>query len=272
MRLLEYNDDGEFSLTQHFHNDIPRYAILSHRWGTNNEEVTFKELIGGTGKRKAGFKKIQFCGAQARRDRLKYFWVDTCCIDKSDANELAEAINSMFRWYQNAAKCYVYLSDVLSLAVDADDEFTQPPWEAAFRRSEWFSRGWTLQELIAPISVEFFSEDGERLGNKKSLERHICEITAIPAKALPGDSLSNFSVTERLAWAENRETTREEDKAYSLLGIFGVHIPLLYGEGRENALSRLREAISRKERGWSFSLLLSVAVENIRAPRELRSY
>jgi hypothetical protein len=113
MRLLEYNNDSEFSLTEDFvSSKIPEYAILSHTWGADTEEVTYRDLIDGTGKDKIGYKKIRFCGEQARRDGLQYFWVDTCCIDKSNAVELQEAINSMFRWYRNAAKCYVYLSDV----------------------------------------------------------------------------------------------------------------------------------------------------------------
>jgi hypothetical protein len=111
MRLLQSNDDGNLSLTEFFESAIPNFAILSHRWGT--DEVTFKDLTDGTSKSKAGgYSKIQFCGEQARRDGLKYFWVDTCCIDKSSSAELSEAINSIFRWYQKAARCYVYLSDV----------------------------------------------------------------------------------------------------------------------------------------------------------------
>src|SRR5258706_12048994 len=209
MHLLERDNDGEFSLTQDFGDDIPRYAILSHTWGADTEEVTFRDLMDGTGKSKAGYDKIRFCGEQARRDGLQYFWVDTCCIDKSNNNELSEAINSMFRWYRNAGKCYVYLSDVPRPAFDNNDKSCQLPWESAFRKSRWFTRGWTLQELIAPIVVEFFSKDWEHLGNKASLERHICEITGIPVKALQGSPLSDFSITERGLWAENRKTTRK---------------------------------------------------------------
>jgi hypothetical protein len=204
MRLLEYNNDGEFSLIDFFGDDIPEYAILSHRWGA--EEVTLADLTDNTGKSKAGYSKIQFCGEQARRDGLQYIWVDTCCLDKSNSTELAEAINSMFRWYQNATKCYVYLSDVSRPPFDTDDKSNEP-WESTFRKSRWFTRGWTLQELIAPASVEFFSEEGEILGNKASLEGLICEITGIPVKALRGGSLSDFSVTERMSWSEKRETT-----------------------------------------------------------------
>jgi hypothetical protein len=245
MRLLEYND-SEFSLGTFFGDNIPRYAILSHRWGA--EEVTLADLTDGTGKSKAGYRKIRFCGEQARRDSLQYFWVDTCCIDKSNSTELAEAINSMFRWYQDATKCYVYLSDVPRPPFDADDKSNEP-WESTFRKSQWFTRGWTLQELIAPASVEFFSRDWEQLGNKTSLERHIHEITGIPVKALQGSPLSDFSVTERMLWAGRRQTTREEDMAYSLLGIFNVYMPLIYGEGRENAFKRLREEIDKPLKG-----------------------
>jgi WD40 repeat protein len=238
MRLLKFNDNGEFSLTTFFGDNIPQeYAILSHTWEA--EEVTFEVLQDGTGTRKAGYNKIRFCGEQARRDGLQYFWVDTCCIDKSSSAELAEAINSMFRWYQNAVKCYVYLSDVSTRKRKASDLFSEYSRESAFRASKWFTRGWTLQELLAPTSVEFFSKDWELLGDKASLERHICEITKIPSKALRGSLLANFSKTERMSWAKTRQTTREEDMAYSLLGIFDVHMPLIYGEGMENIFRRL---------------------------------
>jgi hypothetical protein len=254
MRLLKCNNDSELSLTKDFvGSEIPEYAILSHTWGADTEEVIYRDLIDGTGKNKVGYEKIRFCGQQARRDRLHYFWVDTCCIDKSNSNELAEAVNSMSRWYRNAVKCYVYLPDVSSPIIEVADKSDQLPWEMAFRTSRWFTRGWTLQELIAPTSVEFFSKNWELLGDKKSLERHICEITRIPSRALRGCPLAEFSVTERMSWANTRQTTREEDIAYSLLGIFDVHMPLIYGEGRANAEGRLWEVINRKEKGIVFS-------------------
>ncbi|KAH8679766.1 beta transducin-like protein HET-E2C*40 [Tricladium varicosporioides] len=243
MRFLEGNNDGEFSLTKDFVGDnIPKYAILSHTWGEDIEEVTFEDLKNGTGKSKAGYKKIQFCGEQAGRDGIRYFWVDTCCINKSNNTELARAINSMFRWYRNANKCYVYLSDVLGSMSNINNSH-QLPWELAFRASRWFTRGWTLQELLAPASVEFFSREGECLGDKKTLERQIHQITNIPITALRGTPLSQFNVEERLLWAETRQTTHGEDKAYSMLGIFDVYMPLIYGEGREHAFKRLRKEI-----------------------------
>jgi Heterokaryon incompatibility protein (HET) len=118
---------------------MPKYAMLSHAWGA--EEVTFNDLMTGTGKSKAGYKKIKFCGEQARRDGLGYFWVDTCCIDKSSSAELSEAINSMFNWFRHASKCYVYLADVSTRTFDADDQSSERPWEFAFRESRWFTRG-----------------------------------------------------------------------------------------------------------------------------------
>jgi hypothetical protein len=142
MRLLQSDGDGNLKLTEFFNNDIPQYAILSHRWEVG--EVIFKDLTDGTSESKAGYSKIQFCGKQARRNGLEYFWVDTCYIDKSSSAELSEAINSMFRWYQKAARCYVYLSDVSILErkeSNTSDEYT---WESAFRASKWFIRGWTL--------------------------------------------------------------------------------------------------------------------------------
>ena len=250
MRLLKLDSAGQLSLTNDFFGDsIPKYAILSHTWGADTEEINFEELVDGTGKDKPGYEKARLCGVQARRDGLQHFWVDTCCIDKRSSAVLSEAIISMFSWYQHAAKCYVDLSDVSRPAFDVNDKFNQLPCEMAFRKSRWFTRGWTLQELLAPASVKFFSKDWEQLGDKKSLERVIYEITGIPIRALRGSPLSTFNVEERLSWAEKRETTREEDKAYSLLGIFDIQIPVLYGEGREKAFKRLRGEIDKPEIG-----------------------
>jgi hypothetical protein len=251
MRLLARNDDGDFYLTTFFGGNIPRYAILSHTWGA--EELSFKDLEDGSGKKSAGYDKIVFCGKQAERDSLQYFWVDTCCIDKSSSAELTEAINSMFRWYREAAKCYVYLSDVSGPVFNPDNKSYHLPWEAAFRSSRWFTRGWTLQELIAPKTVEFFTKDGERLGDRVSLEQHISKVAGIPVEAFRGGALSSFSIAERMSWADKRETTQEEDKAYSQLGIFDVSMPLIYGEGRPRALKRLREEIDKATKGKSFS-------------------
>lgn len=243
MRLLYRKDDGNISLTDDIIQDIPAYAILSHTWGRDDEEVTFKDIHDDLElvKSKVGYHKIEFCGKQAASDGLKYFWVDTCCIDKSNNAELVEALNSMFRWYRNAAKCYVYLADI-SMSSSGNNI------DQAFRESRWFTRGWTLQELIAPSSVEFFSSDDKRLGDKKSLELQLFEVTGVALAALRGDSLDLFSVEERMMWAEKRITKREEDKAYSLLGIFNVIMVPIYGEGREHALYRLNKKIKKRAR------------------------
>ena len=242
MRLLEYSD-GKFKLTKDLVHDIPRYAILSHTWGLDTEEITFRDLVDGTGEDKIGYQKIRFCAEQARRDGLEYFWVDTCCIDKSNNNELYTAINSMFRWYQNAARCYVYLSGISGTGYENGQQ-SGLVWESAFRAHRWFTRGWTLQELLAPASVEFFTQDGRRLGDKRSLEQQIHEITGIAVLALRESDLSQFGVEERFKWAETRQTTQEEDWAYCLLGIFGIFMPLIYGEGKVHAVRRLRKEIA----------------------------
>lgn len=248
MRLLKYNDDGELSLTNGFvSSKIPEYAILSHTWGLDTEEVTYKDLIDGTGKNKVGYQKIQFCGEQASRDDLHHLWVDTCCIDKSNNAEVAEAINCMFRWYRDAAECYVFLSDVPRADIDTIDHSQQLPWESAFRTSRWFTRGWTLQELIAPKTVNFYSRDHILLGDKASLQQQICEITGIAIEALRGDSLQYFSIQERFRWVEKRQTTKEEDLAYCLLGIFNFFLPLIYGEGQMHAMRRLKRTIEEFE-------------------------
>jgi hypothetical protein len=248
MRLLYTDESGRLKWTEDLIGDkIPPYAILSHTW-EEGHEVTFDDLKNrdaGKGvdeEDKHGYRKISFCAKQAKYDGLVYFWVDTCCIDKTNSVELQEAINSMFRWYENAKRCYVYLSDVEGHTLDGDGE-SYLRWTLIFKESRWFTRGWTLQELLAPVSVDFFSKEGKRLGNKKSFEKVLQEITGIPIGALPGTQLCQFSVEQRFSWAAHRQTTREEDGAYSLLGIFGVHLPLIYGEGKRAALKRLKREI-----------------------------
>jgi Heterokaryon incompatibility protein (HET) len=248
MRLLKRLPGGDFELISFNDDGPPPYAILSHTW-TEGQEVTYNELLAGTGKDKTGYAKIRFCGGRAAADGLQYFWVDTCCIDKSTSDELSTAINSMFRWYQRASKCYVYLSDVFVPEEVTDAEAFQITWEEAFRRSRWFTRGWTLQELLAPATVEFFSMEGKRLGSRISLEQEIHEITKIPIGVLRGQSLTEFSVEERMTWAAKRTTTLKEDKVYCLLGIFEVFLSLIYGEGEAYATLRLREEIQRRQEG-----------------------
>ncbi|KAH7073614.1 hypothetical protein BKA63DRAFT_553981 [Paraphoma chrysanthemicola] len=249
MRLLQFRSNGELSLvSQRPDGDHLAYAILSHTWGPDGDEVTFRDIQYGTGKAKPGYFKILWCGQQAKKDGLHYFWVDTCCIDKSSSQELQESINSMYRWYQHAERCYVYLNDVSGhAAANADDQAIRR-WEPDFRRSRWFTRGWTLQELIAPLTVDFFTREGTHLGSKLALETTIQDITGIDLAALNGQRLlSDFSIDERFSWAKDRVTSREEDTAYCLFGIFDVQIPLIYAEGREKAMKRLRKEIREQQ-------------------------
>jgi hypothetical protein len=254
MRLLYVGSDGTLCCTKDYivEQEIPPYAILSHTW-KEGQEITFDHLNhldnveDITTQHNEGYQKIRFCAQQAKRDNIGHFWIDTCCIDKSNHVELSRAINSMFRWYRNAEKCYVYLADVRAAFSDKEHE-SEKSWESKFRKSRWFTRGWTLQELLAPRNVEFYTVEGERLGDRESLEHSICEVTGIPKEALSsGCSLTEFSIDERLSWAARRQTTHEEDGAYCLLGIFGIHLPLIYGEGKDNAHKRLKREIRQSQ-------------------------
>jgi len=243
MHLLQLHGADSFSLVEYFGDSLPEYAILLHTWGQNGDEVTYQDLLNNTAREKKGYDKLVFCGKQASLDNLQHFWIDTCCINKQSSAELSEAINSMFRWYQKASRCYVYLSDVLLQCQDSVEN-GQGYWKQAFRNSRWFTRMWTLQELLAPRAVEFFSANHKWLGNRERLLEEIVGITGIPAGVLREQhTIFDFDINERMAWASNREAKREEDYAYSLLGICDVSMPLVYGEGRQKAFKRLRRAI-----------------------------
>jgi hypothetical protein len=231
MRLLNV---ASLQLEEFFDDHLPTYAILSHTW--QEDEVSFQDMQGSSAPNKKGYSKIKRCCYQAVKDGLQYAWVDTCCIDKSSSAELTEAINSMHRWYQNAAVCYAYLFDVGSRETSLDSMFS---------RSAWWTRGWTLQELIAPSQVEFYSSTWDILGTKQSLKETISTITGIDIEALGGKDLDTFSIAQRMSWASKRFTTRTEDMAYSLLGIFRVNMPMLYGEG-QRAFIRLQEEILKQ--------------------------
>ncbi|KAH7085888.1 kinesin light chain [Paraphoma chrysanthemicola] len=237
MRLLHFNALGRPVLTDFRGKTLPQYAILSHRW--SNSEISFEEISNGTYEEKEeAYHKLRFCAEQAARDELQYFWIDTCCINMWDRDERSKSINSMFQWYKNASQCYVFLSDV-SVSTKTRP-IQRSDWEASFRQSNWFTRGWTLQELIAPVSVKFFSYEGEYIGDKALLDQLIHDITSIPLAALRNCALDKFTVAERERWAKNRVTTEEEDNIYCLLGIIGVSMPTVYGEGRESASRRLQ--------------------------------
>ncbi|PVH96684.1 HET-domain-containing protein [Periconia macrospinosa] len=263
MRLITTNPDGSLCLKEFVGNNIPPYAILSHTWGPDEEEVSYQDLhnpalsVNANSHRflpprwqtKAGARKLDFVVQQAAMDGLQYSWVDTCCIDKSSSAELSESINSMFKWYSNATVCYVYLADV-----GTRDKITS---------SRWFTRGWTLQELLAPANVLFFGADRNRIASKVSSQRFLHHITQIPITALNGDqSLKEFSVEERLSWARGRETKREEDMAYCLFGLFDVHMPLIYGEGQRKATNRLMKEIKEMEADEKDRLLAVKSIQN----------
>jgi len=237
MRLINCST---LQLEEFFGTNIPRYAILSHTWG--DEEVSFAYFTSGQPLVGSGYQKIIFTCQQATRHGIGYAWVDTCCIDKSSSAELSEAINSMFIWYRKSVCCYVYLSDVLTANMDQD-----------FPKSRWFTRGWTLQEMLAPRKVIFYDQWWVDLGDREKHAEQISKITGIAEGALRTDQsymvednkFGSYCVATRMSWASARQTTRAEDMAYCLLGIFNINMPLLYGEG-DRAFRRLQEEIIRK--------------------------
>ncbi|KAI1103156.1 heterokaryon incompatibility protein-domain-containing protein [Jackrogersella minutella] len=236
MRLLN-SCSGEM---KHFlsYGQIPPYAILSHTWG--DDEVSYQDwltLPASDVEKKKGFQKIDYCCQQAARDGLEWVWVDTCCIDKTSSAELTESINSMFRWYKASSICYAYLEDV-------PKNLRLSTIEKKLARSRWFTRGWTLQELIAPCEVLFYSHDWHAVGTRSQLSGCISGITGIEETYLNGASLQFASVAQRMSWASQRLTSRDEDVAYCLLGIFDVNMPLIYGEGLK-AFQRLQEEIMK---------------------------
>ncbi|PYI04548.1 HET-domain-containing protein [Aspergillus sclerotiicarbonarius CBS 121057] len=273
MRLLNVRT---YRLKEYFDSEIPDYAILSHTWGKN--EVTFHDIQAfaksgyqGQVTDKEGFRKVKYACQQAARDNLEYVWIDTCCIDNSSSVELSEAINSMYQWYLRSSKCYVYLTDVprdhpevvpdekvrkvsvggrstISVKERSSGD-SESVMEGPFARCRWFTRGWTLQELIAPSDLTFYGSGWNFLGTKRSLSSLIYVITGIDQRVLqdPTDtkeSLQSICIAQKMSWAATRRTSRMEDAAYCLLGLFDVHIPILYGEGGA-AFIRLQEEIIR---------------------------
>ncbi|KAH6898638.1 heterokaryon incompatibility protein-domain-containing protein [Thelonectria olida] len=245
MRLL---NTQTFELEVFPGNDVPGYAILSHTWG--KDEVVLDDVRTGVHAKVMKlerYSKLRGGCKIATSFGLDYIWIDTCCIDKSSSAELSEAINSMFRWYAESTVCIAYLEDVNA---SSDSNETR----MNFTRSRWFTRGWTLQELIAPKDVVFYSQAWTRLGTRATLKNIILQVTGIPGEILEAPTqpkpkpthdprLQKFSIAERMSWAARRETTRAEDIAYCLLGLFDIHMPLLYGEGQKNAFKRLQEEI-----------------------------
>ena len=238
-KVLEFRDD-----------EATNYAILSHRWF--DQEVNYEEMIELAKmereereeiRQRNGYRKILDSCEQARRDGYEWLWVDTCCIDKRSSAELSEAINSMFRWYENSRVCYAYLHDVPGLSIHAKRDKRMYPTSNGW--PEWFSRGWTLQEMIAPSNVQFFNQDWRCIGDKKTLAHILTDITRVPKHILTDGLSSNRPcVAQIISWAADRMTTRAEDKAYCLLGLLDVNMPMLYGEGGK-AFHRLQMEIIR---------------------------
>ena len=254
MRLLH---STKLTFEEFYDSDIPKYAILSHRWGKG--EVSFQAMSEGkVPEDSPGLIKIKaFCKMAASR-YLEWAWIDTCCIDKKSSAELTEAINSMYRWYMRAKECYIYLSDV--------QWFQDQPGRnrEQFRQSEWFERGWTLQELLAPRKTRFFDCSWVYIGDRETLKEDISEATGIdkgylyedvpgtieqPRLCLRMDTCKlqyhGASIAQRMSWVSKRKTSRVEDMAYCLLGLFNVNMPLLYGEGPK-AFLRLQLEILKK--------------------------
>jgi Heterokaryon incompatibility protein (HET) len=251
MRLL---DTSTLEFNEFLGAAKPPYAILSHTW--TGDEVTHDEMLnpGPATRLKAGFEKIKSCCSMAKKHNFSYVWVDSCCIDKRSSAELSEAINSMYRWYREAALCVVYLVDVSPVST-----YSLPEAQLeAFKRSRWFSRGWTLQELIAPRDLVFFASDWSRI-HFPSANSHddapvdlIANITGISPEVLEDrNRLSKLCIAERMSWASRRETTRAEDMAYCLMGIFNVTMPILYGEGTLKAFRRLQDEIMKTSFDYS---------------------
>lgn len=215
--------------------DTIPYAILSHTW--EMEEVTFADMEDpGAATAKLGYAKVLSACEKTLDHGLSYIWIDTCCIDKSSSAELSEAINTMFRWYQNSAICFTFLSDF-----PRGGEI-----ELQLQQCRWFTRGWTLQELIAPRNLLFFNQEWDVVGTKAELGEEVEAITGVSRWILDGStSLSSIPLAKRMSWAAGRRTTREEDIAYCLLGIFDVNMPMIYGEG-SRAFTRLQEEILRR--------------------------
>ncbi|RWA13204.1 hypothetical protein EKO27_g1908 [Xylaria grammica] len=217
-----------------------RYAILSHTW-EDGEEVSLQDWLIWRRKRQGwqdvskrrGLVKILGACNITKKYNLDFLWIDTNCIDKLSSAELSEAINSMFKWYSLSAICLTYLSDIKF------DGYSQ----SQIRASKWFTRGWTLQELLAPRHIDFFDCDWNRIGSRAALSGMISNITSIEEKYLNGsEDFRGASIAARMSWAALRQTSRVEDMAYSLLGIFDINMPLLYGEGNR-AFIRLQEEI-----------------------------
>ena len=232
MRLIHTTT---FDLHEFFGAKVPEYAILSHTW--DEHEVSFQEFQSRPARNGPGWRKILNCCNLARSEGIEWAWVDTCCIDKTSSAELSEAINSMFKWYEDATVCYAFLSDYQAESFGCEISSEQ------LASCRWFSRGWCLQELIAPRRLVFYDQDFQKFQDRNEMAALLAEVTGIGRKYLVGDASYRYaSVAQRMSWLSRRQTTRVEDTAYCMLGLFEINMPLLYGEGQK-AFIRLQEHI-----------------------------
>lgn len=245
MRLISTNPE-RMVLKEFIGSDVPPYAILSHCWGAVEDEVTFQQFQTGQNHNSSGYRKITQCCKIAKSQGLEWAWVDTCCIDKTSSAELSESINSMYAWYARSAICYAFLEDIEPDAQWSNQhiDWSQRSAGRKLPETRWFQRGWTLQELLAPGEVYFYDSKLTLLGTRLDFARQIDSITGIDEQFLNGtEAIHEACVAQRMSWASSRKTTRGEDIAYCLLGIFNINMPLLYGEGARGAFRRLQEAI-----------------------------
>ncbi|KEY75078.1 hypothetical protein S7711_01542 [Stachybotrys chartarum IBT 7711] len=239
MRLLNATDQSFVE----FFSDVPAYTVLSHTWGA--EEVTYQEFKDGDCEAKLGYRKIKFACMQTLKDGYEWTWVDTCCIDKTSSAELTEAINSMYSWYYEAASCYVYLVDATWKGPIVKNNSATQILDT-IKNCLWFTRGWTLQELLASSELKIFDKDWIAIFEDKSkngISLVLSTITGINRRCIENrQAIRHEPIATRMSWASGRRCTRVEDTAYCLMGLFDVNMPLLYGEG-DKAFMRLQEQI-----------------------------
>jgi hypothetical protein len=243
MWLLE---TATLTLREFIGTEVPKYAILSHTW--SGDEIKFHEVKSPNEnvREKAGYRKVKRFVELVKSMGYEYAWADTACIDKRSSAELTEAINSMYIWYQAADVCIIYLEDVPPRA----ETLSQDAQLAALEASRWFTRGWTLQEILACANRHFHAQDWSRISldedSLHDLDSICSKVTGVSVGVLNDQRvLQEVTIAERMSWAARRKTTRPEDRAYSLLGIFDVNMPILYGEGLVKAFRRLQEEIMK---------------------------
>ncbi|KAF9472078.1 hypothetical protein BDN70DRAFT_763404, partial [Pholiota conissans] len=227
------------------------YAIFSHKWlrGMPGEITYDLWNKGSLDPETAGYQKLaSFCRTAWEEYGITLAWMDTVCINKDSSSELDESIRSMYAWYERASICIVHLSETQTI--------TQIPHDS------WFTRGWTLQELIAPKILNFYSSDWRRLtqyGNNDKQNNvvlsFIKQATTMSSWEVTSTSKHHVPLSRKMQWAASREVTREEDRAYSLMGIFDVSISTAYGEGTYRAFLRLLEEILKKTPSGTMDLL-----------------